>query len=40
MAMNLVLRGLTLTQVLVYLDDVVVVGHDFEDRLNNLKAEI
>lgn len=35
-AMQLVLRGLVWTQVLVYLDDVIVMGTDFEDGLQNL----
>ena len=39
-AMQLVLRGLTWTQVLVYLDDVVVLGCGFEDGLRNLKAAL
>lgn len=36
-AMQLVLRGLTWTKVLVYLDDVVVLGSDFESSLRNLR---
>lgn len=35
--MQLVLRGLTCTKVLVYLDDVVVLGSDFESSLRNLR---
>jgi hypothetical protein len=37
-AMNLVLRGLTLSIVLAFLDDVLVLGRDFEDHLANLRA--
>ena len=36
-AMQLVLRGLTWSQVLVYLDDVVVLGSSFENSLENLR---
>ena len=39
-AMQLVLRGLTWTQVLVYLDDVVVLGRSFDDGLCNLTAAL
>ena len=39
-AKKLVLRGLTWTQVLVYLDDVVVLGRSFDDGLRNLKAAL
>ncbi len=35
-AMNLVLRGLTWTHVLAYLDDVIVPGKSFENGLDNL----
>ena len=38
-AMQLVLRGLTWTQVLVYLDDVV-LGKNFDDGLTNLQAAL
>ena len=34
--MQLVLRGLTWTQVLVYLDDIIVLGKSFENGLRNL----
>lgn len=36
-AMQLVLRGLTWSQVLVYLDDVVVLGRDFDNSIDNLR---
>lgn len=36
-AMQLILRGLTWTRVLVYPDDVVVLGSDFESSLRNLR---
>ncbi|MCG8109820.1 MAG: RNase H-like domain-containing protein, partial [Candidatus Thiodiazotropha taylori] len=36
-AMQLVLRGLTWQDVIVYLDDVIVLGTDFEDALSALK---
>lgn len=36
-AMQLVLRGLTWTKVLVYLDDVVVLGSNFESSLRNVR---
>jgi hypothetical protein len=36
-AMHLVLRGLTWTQVLVYLDDIIVLGKSFENGLRNLR---
>jgi hypothetical protein len=36
-AMQLVLRGLTWTQVLVYLDDIIVLGKSFENGLRNLR---
>ena len=36
-AVNLVLRGLTWKSVLAYLDDVIVVGKDFQDALANLR---
>ena len=32
-AMDLVLRGLTWKTTLAFLDDVLVLGHDFEDHL-------
>lgn len=35
-AMQLVLRGLTWRQVLIYLDDIVVLGRNLEDGLENL----
>ncbi|KAK3084013.1 hypothetical protein FSP39_006719 [Pinctada imbricata] len=34
--MNLVLRGLHWKTVLAFLDDVLVLGHDFEDHIENL----
>ena len=36
--MNLVLRGLTWKTVLAFLDDILVLGTDFETHLENLKA--
>ena len=36
-AMNLVLRGLTWKSVLAFLDDVLVLGKNFDDHLNNLR---
>ena len=36
-AMNLVLRGLTWTEVLVYIDDVIVLGATFEDHISSLR---
>ena len=36
-AMNLVLRGLTWNEVLVYLDDIIVLGSSFEDHLSRLR---
>ena len=39
-SMQLVLRDLTWTQVLVYLDDVVVLGKNFDDGLTNLQAAL
>lgn len=36
-AMQLVLRDLTWTKVLVYLDDIVVLDSDFESSLRNLR---
>ena len=35
--MNLVLRGLAWNKVLVYLDDVIVLGRSFEESLENLE---
>ena len=35
-AMNLVLRGQTWTEVLVYIDDVIVLGNNFESHANTL----
>ena len=35
--MDLVLAGLQLSQCLVYLDDVIVVGRTFEEHLINLQ---
>ena len=35
--MHLVLRGLTWKTCLVYLDDVMVMGHSFDEHLNNLE---
>ena len=34
--MNLVLGGLQLSSCLVYLDDIIIVGKNFEDHLNNI----
>ena len=31
-----VLRGLTWNKILAYLDDVIVLGRDFQDHMNNL----
>ena len=39
-AMQLVLRGLTWNQVLVYLDDVVIFGKDFDDCTHNLREAL
>lgn len=39
-AMELVLRGLTWTQFLVYLDDVIVLGKDFADGLANVRTTL
>ena len=36
-AMNQVLRGLTWRTVLAFLDDVLVLGKEFQDHLNNLR---
>jgi hypothetical protein len=36
-AINLVLRGLTWRTVLAFLDDVLVLGRDFDDHLKNLE---
>ena len=36
-AMMLVLRGLIWREVLAYLDDIIVLGHSFEDHLQSLK---
>ena len=36
-AMNLVLRGLTWTRVLVYLDDIIILGTTFREHLDNLR---
>ena len=36
--MNLVLRGLTWKIVLTFLDDVFVLGKDYEDHLANLRS--
>ena len=33
---QLVLQGLTWTECLAYLDDILVLGFDFEDHLKNL----
>jgi hypothetical protein len=35
--MNLVLRGLTSNTVLAFLDDILVLGSDFQSHLTNLK---
>ena len=39
-AMQLVLRGLTWNHVLVYLDDVVILGKDFDDCIRNLREAL
>lgn len=36
-AMNVVLRGLTWSIVLAFLDDALVLGSDFDDHLANLR---
>jgi hypothetical protein len=36
-AMQFVLRGLTWTELLVYLDDIVIIGSSFEHCLTNLR---
>ena len=36
--MDLVLAGLQWSHSLVYIDDVIVLGRDFEDHLQNLQA--
>ena len=36
-AMNLVLRGLTWDQVIVYLDDIIVLGTNFRDTMAALR---
>jgi hypothetical protein len=38
--MQLILTGLTWSQCLAYLDDIIVLGKDFEDHLKNLDAVI
>ena len=35
-AMTLILRGLTWKEVLAYLDDIIILGRDFDDSLKNL----
>jgi hypothetical protein len=35
--MEFILRGLTYDACLVYLDDVIVIGHTFQEQLNNLQ---
>jgi hypothetical protein len=37
--METVLRGLTYESCLVYLDDVIVIGHMFQEHLLNLRKE-
>jgi hypothetical protein len=39
-AMQLVLRGLTWNQVLIYLDEVVILGKDFDDCTHNLREAL
>ena len=39
-AMNLVLKGLTWKEVLAYIDDIMVLGNDFDDHLNNLRKTL
>lgn len=36
--MDLVLTGLQWSQQLVYLDDIIVLGHSFQDLIQNLKS--
>jgi len=36
-AMQLVLRGMVWTQVLVYIDDIIVLGKDFDCALQHLR---
>jgi hypothetical protein len=38
--MEFVLRGLTWNQVLVYFDDVVILGKDFDDCTHNLREAL
>ena len=38
--MQFVLRGLTWTKLLSYLDDVIILGKDFEDHLSNLETTL
>ena len=35
--MDLVLAGLYMSQCLIYIDDVIVVGHTFDEHLSNLQ---
>ncbi|XP_060577320.1 uncharacterized protein LOC132734568 [Ruditapes philippinarum] len=39
-AMDLVLRGLTWKTVLAFLDDIIVLGRNFEDHLSNLREAL
>ena len=36
--MEVVLRGLQFDKCLIYLDDIIVMGKNFETALNNLRA--
>ena len=38
--MQLIMSGLTCSQCLAYLDDVIVIGNNFQDRLRNLTSVI
>jgi hypothetical protein len=38
--MQLILTGLTWSQCLAYLDDIIVLGKDFEDHLKNLALSL
>ena len=39
-AMHLVFRGMTWRNILTYLDDLMIVGQDFDDHMNNLKMAL
>ncbi|GFT53345.1 transposon Ty3-I Gag-Pol polyprotein [Nephila pilipes] len=38
--METLLRGLSPEACLIYLDDIIIVGRDFEEQLNNLRKEL